>query len=190
MASTPDPVEAGLVTNLPRPEANVTGVAQSGADTTSKRMQTLKQMLPRLARLAIIWWAKSDPPFIARTEKDVTAAASTLGFTWQAFRAGVPEDYDRIFAGLAAEGFDAAYLPPSPLSYANLTHIAELGRRHRVVTLGDHPIFAKNGFLLTYGEDPIRSVERSAEYVDKLFRGSRPGDLPIEQPRLLSWLSI
>ena len=182
MASTPDPVEAGLVTNLPRPEANVTGIAQSGADTTSKRMQMLKQMLPRLARLAIIWWAKSDPPFIARTEKDVTAAASTLGFTWQAFRAGVPEDYDRIFAGLAAEGFDAAYVPPSPLSYANFVRIAVLGRRHRILTLGDHPIFAKNGFLLTYGEDPTRTVERAAEYVDKLFRGSRPGDLPIEQP--------
>ena len=176
-----DPVEAGLVTNLPRPEGNVTGTAQSGAENTSKRLQLLKQMLPRLARLAIIWWAKSDPPFIARTEKDVTAAASTLGFTWQAFRAAVPEDYDRIFAGLAAEGFDAAYLPPSPLSYANLTHIAELGRRYRVLTLGDHPIFAKNGFLLTYGEDPIRTVERAAEYVDKLFRGSKPGDLPVEQ---------
>ena len=50
------------------------------------------------------------------------------------------------------------------------------------MTLGDHPIFAKNGFLLTYGEDPIRSVERAAEYVDKLFRGSKPGDLPVEQP--------
>ena len=84
----------------------------------------------------------------------MTAAASAPGFTWQAFRAAAPEDYDRIFAGLAAEGFDAAYLPPSPLSYANFVRIAELGRRHRVVTLGDHPIFAKNGFLLTYGEDP------------------------------------
>jgi putative tryptophan/tyrosine transport system substrate-binding protein len=62
MLSTPDPVEAGLVTNLPRPEANVTGTAQSGADTTSKRLELQKQMLPRLARLAIIWWAKSDPP--------------------------------------------------------------------------------------------------------------------------------
>jgi putative tryptophan/tyrosine transport system substrate-binding protein len=94
----------------------------------------------------------------------------------------VPEDYDRIFAQLAAEGFDAAYVPPSPLSYANLKRIAELGRRHRVPTLGDHPIFAKNGFLLTYGEDPTRTVERAAEYVDKLLRGSKPGDLPVEQP--------
>jgi len=93
----------------------------------------------------------------------------------------VPEDYDRIFARLAAEGFDAAYVPPGPQSYANLTRIAELGRRHRVPTLGDHPIFAKNGFLLTYGDDPNRNSVRSAEYVDKILRGAKPGDLPVEQ---------
>jgi putative tryptophan/tyrosine transport system substrate-binding protein len=72
-------------------------------------------------------------------------------------------------------------VPPAPHSYANLTRIAELGRRHRVPTLSDHPIFAKNGFLLTYGEDPSRNLVRAAEYVDKLFRGSKPGDLPVEQ---------
>jgi putative ABC transport system substrate-binding protein len=148
MISTPNPVEAGLVTNLARPEANVTGTAQSGSDNTSKRIQTLQQMLPRLTRLAVIWWAESDPLFIERATKDVNAAASTLGFTWQAFRAGVPEDYDTIFAQLAAEGFDAAYVPPGPLSYANQTRIAELARQHHMPTLGDHPAFAKNGFLL------------------------------------------
>jgi putative ABC transport system substrate-binding protein len=181
MLSTPNPVETGLVTNLPRPEANVTGTAQSGADNTSKRLQLLKQMLPGLARLAIIWWARGDPAFIERATKEATAAASTLGFALQAFSVAVPEDYDSIFARLTAEGFDAAYVPPGPFSYASLTRIAELGRRYRVPTLGDHPIFAKNGFLLTYGDEPNRNLVRSAEYVDKLFRGSKPGDLPVEQ---------
>jgi putative ABC transport system substrate-binding protein len=182
MLSTPNPVEAGLVTNLARPEANVTGTAQSGSDNISKRMQMLKQMLPGLARLAIIWWADGDPLFIERAEKDATATAGRLGFAWQAFRAAVPEDYDKIFAQLATEEFDAAYVPPGPLSYANLTRIAELGRRHRMATLSDHPIFAKSGFLLTYGDEPTRNLARAAEYVDKLFRGSQPGDLPVEQP--------
>jgi len=181
MFSTPNPVETGLVTNLPRPEANVTGTAQSGADNTSKRMQLVKQMLPTLARLAIIWRAGIDPLYAELATKDATAAASTLGFALQVFSAAVPEDYDRIFAQLAAEGFDAAYVPPGPHSYANLTRIAELGRRYRVPTLGDHPIFAKNGFLFTYGDDPTRNLVRAAEYVDKLFRGSKPGDLPVEQ---------
>jgi len=181
MQSTPNPVENGLVTNLPRPEANVTGTAQSGADNISKRLQLLKQMLPGLARLAIIWWAGNNPLFTELATKNANTAASTLGFAWQAFSATVPEDYDRIFAQLAAEGFDAAYVPPAPLSYANLTRIAELGRRHRVPTLADHPIFAKNGFLLTYGDDPNRNFVRSAEYVDKILRGSKPADLPVEQ---------
>jgi putative ABC transport system substrate-binding protein len=181
MQSTPNPVEVGLVTNLPRPEANVTGTAQSGADNISKRMGLLKQMLPRLQRLAAIWWARGDPIFIEQATKEATAAAGALGFAWQAFSADGPEDYDRIFARLAAEGFDAAYVLPGPLSYANITRIVELGRRYRVPTLGDHPIFARNGFLLSYGDDPTRNLVRSAEYVDKLFRGSKPGDLPVEQ---------
>jgi putative ABC transport system substrate-binding protein len=182
MVSTPNPVETGLVTNLARPEANVTGTAQSGADNASKRLQLLKQMLPRLARLAILLRAGGDPLFNELATKDANAAASTLGFDWQAFSADVPEDFDRIFAQLEAEGFDAAYVPPGPLSYANLARIAELGRRYRVPTLSDHPIFAKNGFLLTYGDNPNRNGARSAEYIDKLLRGSKPGDLPVEQP--------
>ncbi len=137
-------------------------------------------MLPRLARLAILLRTGGDPLFNELATKDANAAASTLGFDWQAFSADVPEDFDRIFARLAAEGFDAAYVPPGPQSYANLTRIAELARRHRVPTLGDHPIFAS--FLLTYGDDPNRNLVRSAEYVDKLLRGSKPGDLPVEQP--------
>jgi len=76
MQSTPNPVEVGLVTNLPRPEANVTGTAQSGADNISKRMGLLKQMLPRLQRLAAIWWARGDPIFIEQATKEATAAAS------------------------------------------------------------------------------------------------------------------
>jgi putative ABC transport system substrate-binding protein len=182
MLSTPSPVETGLVTNLARPEANVTGTAQSGADNTSKRLQMLKQMLPTLARLAVIWRAGSDPLFTELATKDANAAASRLGFAWQTFYAAAPEDFDKIFAQLEAEGFDAAYVPPGPLSYANLTRTGELGRRHRVPTLSDHPIFAKNGFLLTYGEDSNRNAARAAEYVDKILRGSKPGDLPVEQP--------
>jgi putative ABC transport system substrate-binding protein len=182
MISTPNPVEIGVVTNLPRPEANVTGTAQSGADNTSKRLSLLKQMLPGLARLAIIFRVGIDPVFAEVLTKEANAAAITLGFAWQAFRADGPEDYDKIFVRLAAEGFDAVYVPPGPQSYANITGIAELARRHRVPTLGDHPAFAKNGFLLTYGDDPNRNLMRAAEYVDKLFRGSKPGDLPVEQP--------
>jgi putative ABC transport system substrate-binding protein len=182
MFSTPSPVEMGLVTNLPRPEANVTGVAQSGADNTSKRIDLLKRMLPALARLAIILRAGGNPEYNDQVFKDVAAAASTLGIAWQAFYPAVPDDFDNIFARLEAEGFDAAYLPPGPLSIMNMKRIAELAQRHRVPTLGDFSIFAKNGFLLSYGNDLSSNFVRAAEYVDKILRGAKPGDLPIEQP--------
>ena len=183
MASTTNPVEAGLVTNLARPEANVTGLAWTGADNTAKRIGLLKQMLPRLARLGVIRRRLGSTPQIAELyTKDANAAASALGFTWQAFTADVPKDFDSIFAQLAAEGFDAVYVQPSSLLYPNLTHIVELARRHRMPTLSDHSYLAKHGFLLTYGSDPDRDFARAAEYVDKILRGSKPGDLPIELP--------
>jgi putative ABC transport system substrate-binding protein len=182
MASTQNPLEAGLVTNLARPEANVTGMAWSGADNTAKRIELLKQMLPRLARLAIIRPAIRNPQIAELYTKEANAAASALGFAWQAFTTNVPEDFDSIFAQVAADGFDAAYVEPNNLIYPNLTHIVELARRHRVPTLSDHSFLAKHGFLLTYGSDPDRDFARAAEYVDKILRGSRPGDLPVEQP--------
>jgi putative tryptophan/tyrosine transport system substrate-binding protein len=183
MASTSNPVEAGLVTNLARPEANVTGLAWTGADNTAKRIGLLKQMLPRLARLAVIRRRLGSSPQIAELlTKDANAAASTFGFAWQDFTADVPEDFDNIFAQLAAEGFDAVYVQPSSLLYPNLTHIVELARRHRMPTFSDHSYLAKHGFLLTYGSDPDRDFARAAEYVDKILRGTKPGDLPIELP--------
>jgi putative ABC transport system substrate-binding protein len=182
MVSTPDPVQSGLVTNLPRPEANVTGVAQSGVDLVGKRMQLVSEMLPRFARLAIIWSTGVDTIYREQIERDATAAAKILGVSLQAFMAAVPEDFDDVFGRLAAQQFDAAYVVPGPVSYANQARIAELGRRHRLPTLGDHPIFARNGFLITYGEDPNRAIARAAEYVDKILRGTKPGELPVEQP--------
>ena len=147
-------------------------------------------MLPGLARLAIIWWARGDPAFIERATKEATAAASTLGFALQAFSVAVPEDYASIFARLTAEGFDAAYVPPGPFSYASLTRIAELGRRYRVPTLGDHPIFAKNGFLLTYGDEPNRNWFAQPSTLTSYFAAQSPAIYRSSRPPLLSWLSI
>jgi putative ABC transport system substrate-binding protein len=124
MVTTPNPVESGLVANLARPEANVTGVVSSGRDVAAKRIGLLKRLLPRLAKLAVIERKGGDADVKAQLEKDVTDAATKLGFTWQAFYPAAPEEYDAIFARLAAEGFDAAYVEPGPLLDANQTRIA------------------------------------------------------------------
>lgn len=182
MVTTPDPVESGLVTNLARPEANVTGVASSGRDVAVKLAGLLKKLLPRLARLAVIERHADDPTVHAQLEKDVTDASTKLDFAWQAFDAAGPEDYNSIFARLAAEGFDAAYVEPGPLLDANLARVAGLAIRHRIPTFGNYPYYADNGLLFAYGggADPLN--ERAADYVDKILRGARPGDLPITLP--------
>ena len=182
MVTTPNPVESGLVTNLARPEANVTGVVSSGREVAAKRIELLKRLLPRLAKLAVIERKGGDAVVHAQLEKDVTDAATKLGFAWQAFYPAAPEDYDAIFARLAAEGFDAAYVEPGPLLDANQTRVARLAMRHRVPTVGNYPYHAENGLLLAYGEAANPLNRRAAEYIDKILRGAKPGDLPIEGP--------
>ena len=105
----------------------------------------------------------------AQLEKDIADAGTKLGFTWQAFSPAAPEDYDAIFARLAAQGFDAAYVEPGPLLNENQTRIAALALRHRVPTIGNYSYHAENGLLFAYGEaaDPLN--ERAAEYVDRIL---------------------
>jgi putative tryptophan/tyrosine transport system substrate-binding protein len=182
MVTTPSPLESGLVTNLAKPEANVTGVVSSGREVAAKRIELLKRLLPRLAKLAVIERKGGDAVVHAQLEKDVTDAATKLGFAWQAFYPAAPEDYDAIFARLAAEGFDAAYLEPDPLLDANQTRVARLAMRHRIPTAGNYPYHAENGLLLAYGEAANPLNRRAAEYIDKILRGAKPGDLPIEGP--------
>jgi len=182
MVSTSNPVEAGLVTNLARPEANVTGVVSSGREVAAKRFGLLKRLLPRLAKLAVIERKGGDADVQAQLKKDITDAATTLGFTWQAFYPTTPEEYDAIFARLAAEGFDAAYVEPSPLVDANQTRIAGLAMRYRIPTVGNYIYHAENGLLFAYGEAANPLNGRAAEYIDKLLRGAKPGDLPIRGP--------
>jgi putative ABC transport system substrate-binding protein len=182
MVTTPNPVEAGLVTDLAKPEANVTGVASSGREVAAKLIGLVKRLLPRLTKLAVIERMAADPVVHAQFEKDVTDAATKLEFAWQAFSPAAPDDYDAIFARLAAEGFDAAYVEPGPLLDANLTRVADLAMRHRIPTFGNYPYYAHNGLLLAYGGDADPLNERAADYVDKILRGAKPGSLAITQP--------
>jgi putative tryptophan/tyrosine transport system substrate-binding protein len=182
MVTTPNPVEAGIVTDLAKPEANITGVASSGRDVAVKLIGLMKRLLPRLAKLAVIERNGGDAVVHAQFEKDVTDASTKLEFTWQAFAPAAAEDYDKLFARLAAEGFDAAYVEPGPLLDANLPRIAGLAMRHRIPTFGNYPYYADNGLLLAYGGDADPLNERAADYVDKILRGAKPGSLAITQP--------
>jgi putative tryptophan/tyrosine transport system substrate-binding protein len=169
-----------LVTNLARPEGNITGVSTFQGGIMPKRVEILKEMVPQLRRLALIA-ATAEPKSIEGLEKAITFVAGKLGFAWQRFQPIVANDYDEIFARLAAEHFDAAYIGADPLSTQNSARIGQLALRHRIPTVAEFREWAKNGLLLTYGQDGSWSTARAMDYVDKILRGAKPGDLPVEQ---------
>jgi putative tryptophan/tyrosine transport system substrate-binding protein len=184
MLSGWEPVRTGLITSLARPGGNVTGVAWFYL--FPKQMELLKEIVPNLKRVAFVRGVGGEPPedlTEARkiVEEDRQIAASTLGFTWQVFSAATASDYDEIFARLEAEHFDAVNVPGNPLNADNLTRICQLAVRHRIPAVGEDDDWAKCGFLLTYGQDVTWSVARGMDYVDKILRGAKPSDLPVEQ---------
>jgi putative ABC transport system substrate-binding protein len=174
----------GLVTNLARPEGNVTGVIYFGGIIMPKRIEILKEIVPRLGRLALLA-AATDPEVIKGQEATITIAASQLGFAWQRFQPVVANDYDEIFARLAAGHFDAAYIVSDPLSSPNIAHIAQLALRHLIPTIGEGASWVEDGLLLGYAQDYRWTLPRASEYVDKILRGAKPGDLPVEQATTL-----
>jgi putative tryptophan/tyrosine transport system substrate-binding protein len=117
-----------------------------------------------------------DPGILEDLQQEFAAAAARFGFAWQMFRPAVPDDLDEVFT----QGFDAVYVQLGPFAYANRMRIGELSLRHRVPTVGE--AFPESGILLTYGVDQKSSFVRAAEYVDKVLRGGKPADLPVEQP--------
>jgi putative tryptophan/tyrosine transport system substrate-binding protein len=186
MLGTWEPVRLGLITSLAQPQGNVTGVAWFGL--LPKQMELLKEIVPKLRRVAYIvgavdvGYAYSPLRDYEVEEENRQIAASRLGFTWQFFQvATAATAYDEIFARLAAEHFDAVYLPGLPSNYNNRTRIGQLALRHRIPAVSDDSSWAKEGFLLTYGQNSSWTKARGVDYVDKILRGAKPSDLPVEQ---------
>jgi putative ABC transport system substrate-binding protein len=183
MLSGWEPVRLGLITSLARPEGNVTGVAWFGL--LPKQIEHLREIVPNLRRVAYIVGAagaaNSSSEATKVDEENRQIAASAFGVTWQIFRAAVANDYDEIFARLAAEHFDAVDVQAVPMNVQNATRICQLALRHRIPTVSETAGWAKCGLLLTYGQDFTWSVARAMEYVDKILRGAKPSDLPVEQ---------
>ena len=176
-----EPVRLGFITSLARPGGNVTGVAWFGL--LSKQIELLKEIVPHLKRVAYIEGANPPlpPEVLEIRNENATITASTLGFTWQVFPAAAVNDYDEIFARLAAEHFDAAYIPSTPFNNNNQTRICQLALRYQIPAVSELEGWAREGLLLTYAQDARRTVARAMEYVDKILRGAKASDLPVEQ---------
>jgi putative ABC transport system substrate-binding protein len=179
MGFVADPVGSGLVPSLARPGGNVTGVSVMLPDVSAKRLQLLKDALPRISRVAVLW--NPSIPWHTPMLKDVQAAR-TLGLHVVPLAVDAPGDLDAAFAAMAREPVDAVFVGDSPIFTAARARLLELAAKHRLPTsFGNRESVAAGG-LMAYGPSYAEMFGRAAVYVDKILKGARPGDLPVEQP--------
>ena len=183
IAFSGDPVGTGLVSNLARPGGNLTGVSFMSSDLAAKRLDLLKQMFPRTTRVAVLFnpAERASTPELRETE----AAARTIGVTLQRLEGRQADDLERLFAAAARERADAVIVFTHGFAVLNRGRIIELAARHGLPTIYGWREFVDAGGLMSYGPDVQAVVRRAASYVDRIVKGAKPGDLPIEQPTRL-----
>ena len=174
-----DPLGGGLVANLARPGDNVTGLSVQSNDLADKRLELLRAAVPRLRRLAIMFDA--GYPDAALEMGDVKAAARTLGIEAAPLEIRRAEDIAPSFETVNGQA-DALYVVTNSLITANLTRIITLALGARLPTIFNQRDFVKAGGFMSYGPNYPALFRRAAEYVDKILRGTKPGDIPVEQP--------
>ena len=178
MASTADAARTGLVASLAAPGGNVTGLTSLSAELTGKTIEILKEVLPRLSRLAII----SPSAILGLFEIDEKAAARAAGVEIIYVVADKPADFGSAFATAVRGKADATWVRGSPfLSVNHLRRIVRLAADSRVAVIGSADL-TREGGLITYGTDRPAMYRRAATFVDKILKGAKPADLPIEQP--------
>jgi len=175
-----DPVGAGLVASLARPGGNVTGMSIQAPAAGGKRLELLKQAVPKAARVAVLWNA-ADPGKAAEFG-DTQAAASALKVSLQSVEVRGPDDFDRAFSTIARSRPDALITFSEPLTLAHQRRIVEFAAERRLPMISEIREFAETGGLMTYGASLSDLFRRAAGHVDKILRGAKPADLPVEQP--------
>ena len=181
-ASMGDPVSDGLVESLARPGGNITGTTFLGPELVPKRLALLRELLPKASRVGAIWHPGA---FSDRTSKvmmsDATAAAATLGLQLQYVAVRGPGDLDGAFAEMANDRAEALFTFPSPMLYGARQHIVGLAATHRLPAGYNSRDFVQAGGLMAYGSSLAALGRRTAIYVDKILKGAKPADLPVER---------
>jgi putative ABC transport system substrate-binding protein len=174
-----DPVRAGLVASLGRPGGNVTGLTSLSGELPGKWMELLKETLPRLSRVAALWDLAGDPSQVKTSE----AAAQSLGMRLHVLKVGRTGGFESAFAEARKDDAGALIILGSPFFYSQRARLVELAAKHRLPTIFPQREFVVgSGGLMSYGADYHHQFRRAATYVDKILKGAKSGDLPIEQP--------
>jgi putative ABC transport system substrate-binding protein len=180
MMVSADPVGTGLVASLARPGGNVTGMSILALAVGGKRLELLRQAIPRITRVAVLWNAAY--PGKDLEWKDTQVAARTLGVTLQSVEVRGPADFDTAFRTIARARPDALITFSEPLTLFHQKPILDFAAKNRLPLISEIREFADNGGLMTYGASLPDLFRRSATHVDRILKGAKPADLPIEQP--------
>jgi putative tryptophan/tyrosine transport system substrate-binding protein len=178
-----DPVADGLVASLAHPGGNITGLTFLGPELVSKRLGLLKQALPNASRVAALWHSGAYGERTTREMLQATdAAARTLAVELQLVEVRGVDEFNRAFSAMTGNRADALIVLPSPLLFNERKNIVDLAMKHRLPSISMAREFAELGGLMAYGASLTDLQRRSATYVDKILKGAKPADLPVEQP--------
>ena len=176
-----DPVEAGLVESLARPGGNVTGLTLLSTDLGGKRLELLKQAVPKLARVAVVY-EPANPPGVREVKEVLPAAARALKLTLRRWEVRDADGFEKVFAALNKDRPDGLYVLGGPLMLANIKRVAGFALKSRLPSMFYIKQAVDGGGMMYYGADQAESYRRVAIYVDRILKGAKPADLPVEQP--------
>lgn len=180
MLGVSDPVGAGLIASLARPGGNVTGTSSMSSGVIGKTLEVLKEAVPAAERIAILW-NPANPVFQAQMIREAEAAAAALRLRVTAHGGRYPDEFEAVFAAIMKAEAQAMLVMPDPLTTQHTAQIVEFARRARLPAIYGTRAQAEAGGLMTFGPDIPEQFRRGAAYVDRILKGAKPADLPVEQ---------
>ena len=177
----PDPVEAGFIESLARPGGNVTGITLLTRELGGKRLELFKEAVPKVARVAALY-EPANQGSLLEAKEILPVAASALGLTVRSWEVRAADGFEKVFAALSKQRPDGLYVGAGALMYPNRKRIADLALKSRLPSIYVRREFVDAGGLMYYGANLADSYRRVAYYVDRILKGAKPGDLPVEQP--------
>jgi putative tryptophan/tyrosine transport system substrate-binding protein len=177
-----DPVEAGLVESLARPGGNVTGITNLTGELGGKRLELLKEAVPKLARVAVLY-DPTGPSNVREVKEVLPVAARALRLTIQPWEVRAADGFEKVFAALSKQRPDGIYVAGGgPIMVTNQKRIADFALKNRLPSMYSNRVAVDAGGLMYYGADLADSYRRVAYFVDRILKGAKPADLPVEQP--------
>ncbi len=180
MALSGDPVGVGLIESLAHPGANVTGMTDNATALSAKRLEILKEAIPTASHIAVLWNA-SDQAMTLRY-REINRAAGVLGVSVQPLGVREPDEFDQALAAMDRQRPDAIFMVTDALTNLNRKRVLDYAEAHRIPAMYEYAPLVRDGGLMSYGPSQDDMFRRAAVYVDKILRGAKPGELPVEQP--------